>query len=407
MTDIFVSYASEDRERVGTLVQALRQAGYSLWWDRDIEPGVDRKVAIAKALSEAKLNLVMWSRAAADPVAGKDVIDEAEHSNGRGAYLGVLLDDAELPFGFGGHQAVDVATYKGDANGTAKVVAGVGKFMEEGQAIVAPLPPPPEYRPPSKAPIYAAIGVGVAVVAALIVYAIIRMTAPTTREIVEQNLTGSPCSWLRVDPVDDGSKGTLALIGVSGDPARAGVVTRQLAAAKKLDVKSVTTDQIARIPPTECPAIDEPLKLRKSVGGRLRVTGDPFILGTAGDANKPLALARVEIALDKKDQSMALFGVEPSGEVTWILPDKASLEALKGYDVGYKNPEEGHYEFNVYPDHTGWTGLFLIVGDKPLAKTEPQLTKQRSAAFVADLKQAIPGGDWDSDMYWFRIAGKK
>lgn len=406
MTDIYVSYASEDQERVAQIVSALKGAGHAVWWDRDLEPSTDRKVAIAQHLADAKLNLVMWSRAAADPVAGKDVIEEAESSNGRGAYLGVLLDAVELPFGFGGHEAVDVAPFKGSPPEIAKVVAGVKKFMEEGQAIVAPLPPPPEYVPPSKAPMYIGIGAGVAVVIALIVYAVIRMTAPTTREIVERNLTGTPCSWLRVDPVDDGSKGTLALIGVSGDPDNAGVVTRQVIAQKKLGKMTVTTDQIARIPPTECPAIDEPLKLRKSPGGRLRVTGDPFILDTS--LAKPQALSRVEINLDKKDQSVALFGVEPSGEVTWILPDKAALEALKNIpDIGFKNPEEGRYEFNLYPDHLGWTGLFLIVGDKPLAKTEPQLTKQKSAAFVADLRQAIAGGNWDSDMFWYRIDKKK
>jgi hypothetical protein len=405
MTDIFISYASEDQERVASIVQALRAADYSVWWDRDIEPGVDRKVAIAEHLAEAKLNLVAWSRAAADPVAGKDVIDEAEHSNGRGAYLGVMLDQVELPFGFGGHEAVDVAPFKGSANEITKVVAGVKKFMEEGQAILAPLPPPPEYVPPSKMPLYLGIGAGVAVVLALIAYAVIRMTAPTTREIVETKLAGVPCSWLRVDPVDDGSKGTLALIGVSGDPANAGVVTQQLIQQQKLGVKSVTTDKIAQIDPRECAAIDEPLKLRKSPGGRLTVTGEPYILDTT--MAKPQALARVQIALTSKDSSMALFGVEPSGEVTWILPDKASLEALKNFDVGYKNPEEGHYEFNVYPDHTGWTGLFLIVGDKPLAKLEPQLTKQHSAAFVQDLHQATAGGNWDSDMFWFRIDKKK
>lgn len=405
MTDIYLAYASEDADRARLLVDALRGAGYDIWWDRDMEPGTDRKVAIAGHLESAKLVLVAWSRASVDTAIGKDVIDEAEKASGRAAYLGVLLDEVELPFGFGGHQAVDVAPFRGTAADTAKVVAGVKRFMEEGQALVAPLPPPPEIRPPSKLPRYAAIGAGVVLFLALAAWIVVRATAPTTRDIVEAKLSAVPCSWLRVDPVEDGSRGVLALIGVSGDPARAGAITEGIVRAGHLKVSRVTHDKIAQIDPRECAAIDEPMRLRKGVGGdRLAVTGEPFILDTA--LSKPQALARVQITLKGKDKSMALLGVEPSGVVTWILPDKAALDKLKDYDVGYKNPQPNHYEFNVYPDHTGWTGLFLVVGDRPLAASQPQGTVQRSADFARTFRAATAKGDWDSDMIWFRIDRK-
>ena len=34
MSDIFISYASEDRDRVKSLARALEQEGWSVWWDR-------------------------------------------------------------------------------------------------------------------------------------------------------------------------------------------------------------------------------------------------------------------------------------------------------------------------------------------------------------------------------------
>ncbi len=40
MADIFLSYASEDRERVIPLVEALQADGFSVWWDRNIRPVV-------------------------------------------------------------------------------------------------------------------------------------------------------------------------------------------------------------------------------------------------------------------------------------------------------------------------------------------------------------------------------
>ena len=34
MADIFVSYASDDRDRVQSLVEALEAEGWTVWWDR-------------------------------------------------------------------------------------------------------------------------------------------------------------------------------------------------------------------------------------------------------------------------------------------------------------------------------------------------------------------------------------
>ena len=42
MSDIFLSYASEDRERVRPVAEALGRQGWEVWWDRDIPPGQTR-----------------------------------------------------------------------------------------------------------------------------------------------------------------------------------------------------------------------------------------------------------------------------------------------------------------------------------------------------------------------------
>jgi hypothetical protein len=33
MADIFISYASEDRDRVMPIIKALEEQGWSTWWD--------------------------------------------------------------------------------------------------------------------------------------------------------------------------------------------------------------------------------------------------------------------------------------------------------------------------------------------------------------------------------------
>lgn len=399
MSDIFLSYAAADADRAGAIVKGLRDAGYGVWWDRDIQPGQERKAAIAGAMADARLCLVGWSRVSADPATGQDVIDEAEAAKGRGAYLGVLLDDVELPFGFGGYDPVDVAPFSGSAQGVAAIVAGVRNFMEEGQAAPAALPPPP---PPPKPPVNKGLVVG-AVVALLMVAAIafflIRGAAPTLADKVEPKLAEIPCAWLHVDPIQPGENGRMGLIGVAGDPAAAQATVVELAKSEGLAIESVSVEKVAQIDPRECPAIDEPRRLRKSPGGRLKVTGEPFIM----DPAKKQSLARVEISLDGKDKSVALFGVEPSGVVTWALPDAASIDQLKDMDVGLVKQGDGKWEFNIYPDHLGWTGLFVVVGDRPLAKSMPQGTVQPSAEFARSLREATAAGEWDADMVWFRI----
>lgn len=402
MSDVILSYAAADGDRIGAIVAGLRAAGYSVWWDQDIQPGSERKAAIAEAMGAAKLRLVAWSQAATDPAIGQDVLDEAEDAKVRGAYLGVLLDKVELPFGFGGYGPVDVAPFKGSAADIATIVAGVRNFMEQGQAAPAALPPPP---PPPEAPanrgLVAGLMVAVAIVGA-IGFFLFRSAAPTLAEKIEPRLTTIGCAWLHVDPVLSGEDGNLGLIGVAGDPAAAKATVMQLAKAEGLSVQSIAIDKVAQIDPRECPAIDEPRRLRKSQGGRLRVTGEPFYL----DPVTKQSLNRVEIALDAKDKTIALFGVEPSGVVTWALPNAAAIDALKTADVGLIKPADGKWEFNIYTDHLGWTGLFAIVGDRPLAKTMPQGTVQSSAEFARTLREATATGEWDADMVWFRIDPK-
>ncbi len=66
MADIFVSYATEDRERIRPLVEALQAEGWSVWWDPKLRGGKPFSQDIERALSEARCVIVVWSNKSID-----------------------------------------------------------------------------------------------------------------------------------------------------------------------------------------------------------------------------------------------------------------------------------------------------------------------------------------------------
>lgn len=96
--DVFVSYAHNDRDRVRPLVEALKTAGLSVWWDTEIEVGSKWRDVIRDRLEHAKSVCVVWSTKSTERAF---VREEAQHALKRGILIPVLLDDTTPPLGFG------------------------------------------------------------------------------------------------------------------------------------------------------------------------------------------------------------------------------------------------------------------------------------------------------------------
>ena len=94
MSDIFLSFASADHERVRLLVHALERHGWSVWWDRTIPPGKTFDQVIEAALEVARCVVVVWSRAS---VISDWVRVEADEGRQRDILVPVLID-AECAF---------------------------------------------------------------------------------------------------------------------------------------------------------------------------------------------------------------------------------------------------------------------------------------------------------------------
>jgi hypothetical protein len=94
MPDIFISYATEDRQTAKRLAARLREDGWDVLWDQVIEAGADWDATIQTALQNARCVLVLWSA-----ISRKSfwVRAEAADSCERDAYVPVCIDGAELP----------------------------------------------------------------------------------------------------------------------------------------------------------------------------------------------------------------------------------------------------------------------------------------------------------------------
>jgi hypothetical protein len=111
MADIFLSYASADRERIRPLVKKLEEHGWSVWWDRKIPPGKTWHQVIQQAIDDAKCVVVVWSQ---QSIQSDWVITEAEEGKERHNLIPVMIDNVKAPLAFRRIQAARLTDWDGE-----------------------------------------------------------------------------------------------------------------------------------------------------------------------------------------------------------------------------------------------------------------------------------------------------
>lgn len=103
MSDIFLSYANVDHDKLFPLVRILENQGWSVFWDSHIVIGKDWRDTIEKELNDCSCVIVIWTIAS---VKSQWVIDEAEVGKERGILYPIIFDGVAPPLGFRGVQSV-------------------------------------------------------------------------------------------------------------------------------------------------------------------------------------------------------------------------------------------------------------------------------------------------------------
>ena len=134
MTDIFLSYASEDRERVTPLVDLLTEQGWSVWWDRELVAGPSFEERIQAALDQARCVIVTWSQGS---VTSHWCRDEAQEGLERGILVPVLIDDVRQPLGFRSAHTASLIGWPKRRDGLDELLRAVQECLETATPSVA------------------------------------------------------------------------------------------------------------------------------------------------------------------------------------------------------------------------------------------------------------------------------
>ena len=111
MTDVFISYANEDRDRAARLASALGALGRSVWWDRRIIIGQAFDQAIERELEKAKSVVVLWS---SHSISSEWVKNEAAVAAERGVLVPAIIENIRLPLEFRRKQTADLSDWNGE-----------------------------------------------------------------------------------------------------------------------------------------------------------------------------------------------------------------------------------------------------------------------------------------------------
>src|SRR5215475_14078822 len=137
MTQIFISYASEDRDHAKALAQVLEGLRFSIWWDRKIPFSKAYDEVIAESLAAARCVLVLWTRTS---VESRWVRSEASEAAAREALIPVLIEKGvKIPLEFRLLQAADLSGWDGDPD-HLELKALVTQIEARLASSVAPVP---------------------------------------------------------------------------------------------------------------------------------------------------------------------------------------------------------------------------------------------------------------------------
>lgn len=403
MSDIFISYKTEDRKRVAPLVAALREAGLDVWWDQDIPAGGGWRHTIAEQLDRAKLCVVAWSEESTGP-RGRFVLEEAERSAARGAYLGVLIEPVQLPFGFAEWQAIDLSGWNGKAKPPlTQFVAQVRARLEGG-------PPPAGTAMPARrakrqlppAPLLIGAALLLLALGGLLIWKLLPGGAAPPQSptaFVNARLNRSACSWLQITNVTPAQGGgeRVALAGIAASPTAVQAALMQRAMDANIPLAEIDVSEVATGPNETCAQLELLRQYRWE--GHSRLSIDPPRGALQHTQYGWAAQFEWELDMQGLPPHAALLGLDSVGGLEVLVPDLAVYRRdnaplrSSGSKVAYRGMffDENQNARNV--------GLILMTASAPIdAALVNSIGRSGDRAALQRIEQAARSQQWQFEL---------
>ncbi|MEP2990088.1 MAG: TIR domain-containing protein [Parasphingorhabdus sp.] len=140
MADVFISYSRDDLETVSKIAAAVKDAGYDLWWDKDLPPHLSYTEVIQEKIGGAKAVIVVWSE---DASKSEWVRAEADMARNQNKLVQTSIDDGMPPLPFNQIQYALLSDWDGESDHPAwqKVLLSLTDLVGK-EHIAAPKPAP-------------------------------------------------------------------------------------------------------------------------------------------------------------------------------------------------------------------------------------------------------------------------
>ncbi len=137
MSDIFISYAREDKQHAAMLASAFRAERWSVWWDETLRAGTAFDDVIEREVAAARCVVVLWS---SHSIASRWVRAEVEDAANRGILVPVLIEAVVPPLSFRQIQAIDLSGSRTSDTSASlqRLIADVGIVLSDDRIRPAP-----------------------------------------------------------------------------------------------------------------------------------------------------------------------------------------------------------------------------------------------------------------------------
>jgi hypothetical protein len=110
-TDIFISYARQDRPAARIFAESFAEEGFGVWWDASLHSGETFDEVIERNLRDAKAVVVLWSPRS---VASRWVRAEATLADRRNKLVPAIIEPCDRPIVFELTHTAELADWHGD-----------------------------------------------------------------------------------------------------------------------------------------------------------------------------------------------------------------------------------------------------------------------------------------------------